>query len=79
MVMDETKHVFPGGGVGEPLRVCQQETFAVCHLGCRPAHCLQLEVCRCFHWVLCMLDQVPVQGLRYCSSHGGFDVQGVSE
>ena len=28
MVMDETLHVFPGGGVGELFRVCQQEVFA---------------------------------------------------
>ena len=33
MVMDETQHVFLGGGVGESLRVCQQEAFAMCHLG----------------------------------------------
>ena len=29
MVMDETQHVLPGGGVVELLRVCQQEVFAV--------------------------------------------------
>ena len=33
MVMDETLHVFPGGGVSELLRVCQQEVFAVYHSG----------------------------------------------
>ena len=39
MVMDETQHVFPGGGVGELLRVCQQEVFAVYHLCCCSADC----------------------------------------
>ena len=29
MVMDETQHVFLGGGVGELLSVCQQEALAV--------------------------------------------------
>ena len=33
MVIDETQHVFPGGGVSELLRLCQQEVFAVYHLG----------------------------------------------
>ena len=33
MVMDETLHVLPGEGVRELLRVCQQEVFAVYHLG----------------------------------------------
>ena len=31
MVMDETQHEFPGGGVGELLFVRQQEAFAVRH------------------------------------------------
>ena len=39
MVMDETLHVFPGGGVRELFRVCQQEVFAVYHLGCCSADC----------------------------------------
>ena len=33
MIMDETQHVFSGGGVCELLPVCQQEAFAVYHLG----------------------------------------------
>ena len=40
MVMDETLHVFPGGGVGELFRVCEQEVFAVYHLGRCSADCL---------------------------------------
>ena len=40
MVMDETLHVFPGGGVGELLRVCEQEVLAVYHLGRCSADCL---------------------------------------
>ena len=44
MVKNETHHVFPGGGVGELLRVCQQEAFAVRHLGCCHAACLQCVV-----------------------------------
>ena len=39
MVMDETLHVFPGGGVGELFRVCQQEAFAVYHLACCSEEC----------------------------------------
>ena len=39
MVMDETLHVFPGGEVSELLCVCQQEVFAVYHLGCCSADC----------------------------------------
>ena len=39
MVMDETLHVFSGGGVGELIRVCQQEVFAVYHLGRCSADC----------------------------------------
>ena len=38
-VMDETLHVFPGGGVGELFSVCQQEVFAVYHLGRCSADC----------------------------------------
>ena len=40
MVLDETLHVFPRGGVGELLRVRQQEVFAVYHLGRCSADCL---------------------------------------
>ena len=39
LVTDERQHVFPGAGVGELLRVCQQEVFAVYHLGRCPADC----------------------------------------
>ena len=39
IVMDETLHVFPVGGVGELLRVCQQEVFAVYLLGRCSADC----------------------------------------
>ena len=39
MLVDERQHVFPRGGVGELLRVCQQEVFAVYHLGPCPADC----------------------------------------
>ena len=39
MVMDETLHVFPGPGVGDLLRVCQQEVFAVYHFGRCSADC----------------------------------------
>ena len=39
MVINETQHVFPGGGVGELLRVCQQEALAVEHLGRCSADC----------------------------------------
>ena len=39
MVMDETQHVFPRGGVSELLGVCQQEVFAVYHLGPCSADC----------------------------------------
>ena len=39
MVMDETLHVFPGGGVGELFRVCQQEVFAGYHFGRCSADC----------------------------------------
>ena len=37
MVMYDTQHVFPGGGVGESFLLCQQEVFAMCHFGPRPA------------------------------------------
>ena len=33
MVKNETEHVFPGSGVRDFLRVCQQEVFAVYHSG----------------------------------------------
>ena len=39
MVMDERQHGFPGSVVSELLRVCQQEVFAVYHLGCCSADC----------------------------------------
>ena len=39
MVMDETLGVFAGGRVGELFRVCQQEVFAVYHLGRCSADC----------------------------------------
>ena len=39
MVVDETLQVFPGGGVGELFRVCQQEAFAVYRLGRCSADC----------------------------------------
>ena len=39
MVMDETLHVFPGGGVGELFRVCQQEVFVVYHFRRCSADC----------------------------------------
>ena len=39
MVINETQHVFPGGGVRELLRVYQQEVLAVYHLGCCSADC----------------------------------------
>ena len=39
MVMDETQHVSPGDQVGEFLCVCQQEAFAVYHLGPCSADC----------------------------------------
>ena len=39
MVMDETLHVFPCGWVGQLLRVCQREVFAVYHLGRCSADC----------------------------------------
>ena len=39
MVMDETQHVFPGGGVGELSCVCQQERFPVYDLGRCSADC----------------------------------------
>ena len=37
MVMNETHHVFPGCGVDELLRVCQQGAFLMCHLSRCPA------------------------------------------
>ena len=39
MVMDDTLHVFPGDGVCELFRVCQQDVFVVYHLGCCSADC----------------------------------------
>ena len=40
MQMGDTQHVFPGDGVGQLLRVCQQEAFAVHNLGCCSADCV---------------------------------------
>ena len=40
MVMDETLHVFPGSGVFELFRVCQQKVLAVYHLSRCSADCL---------------------------------------
>ena len=39
IVVQETQHVFAGGGVGELLRLCQQEVFAVYHLDRCSADC----------------------------------------
>ena len=39
MVIHERLHVTPGSGVGELFRVCQQEVFAVYHLGGCSADC----------------------------------------
>ena len=39
MVMDETVHLFRGGGVHDLFRVCQQEVFAVYHLARCSADC----------------------------------------
>ena len=47
MVMDETLHVFPGGGVDELFNVCQQEVFAV-------------EVRCCLHWAFPVFGEVSV-------------------
>ena len=55
MVMDKLQHAFPGGGVGKLFRVCQQEAFAMCPLGRRPADRFWFEVCRCLHQVFCVL------------------------
>ena len=55
MVIDELHHVFPGNGVGELPRVCQQEAFAMCHLGRCPADRFQLEVCHCLLRFFCLL------------------------
>ena len=60
MVIDETLHVFPGGGVVELLRVCQQEVFAVYHLGRRSADCFQLEVRCCLHGAFRVFGEVSV-------------------
>ena len=51
MVIDETLHVFPGSGVGELFRVCQQGVFAVYHFGGCCANCFWLEVRCCLHRV----------------------------
>ena len=51
MVMDETHHVFPGGGVGELLCVCRQEACVMRHLNRCSADRFQLEVCRSFYRV----------------------------
>ena len=77
MVRDETEHVFPGGGVGELPRVCQQEGLAVYHLGCCSANCLQLVVCYCPHPVLRVFGEVPLQGLCHGPSHSGLLYEGI--
>ena len=60
IVMDETQHLFPGGRVGELLRVCQQEVFAMYHLGRCSADCFLLEV-RCWlHRVFRVFGEVSV-------------------
>ena len=51
MVFDENWHVFPGGGVGELLRVCQQDAFVVYHSGRCPADCLsKKKSLPCLSW-----------------------------
>ena len=55
MVMDETHHLFPGCAFRGLLPVCQQEAFAMHHLGCCPADRFQLEVCCCLHRIFCVL------------------------
>ena len=60
IVIAETLHVFPGGGVGEFFPVCQPEVFAVYHLGRFPADCFQLEVCCCFHRAFRVFGEVSV-------------------
>ena len=60
MVMDELQHVFPGDGVGELLRVCQQEAFAVYHLGRCSADCVWLEVGCCPHRDFLVFGEVSV-------------------
>ena len=60
MVMDETLHVFPDGGVGELFRLCQQEVFAVYHLGRCSADCFWLEVRCCLHWAFRVFGEVSV-------------------
>ena len=72
MVMDETQHLFPGGGVGELLRVCQQEVFAVYHFGPCSADCFYLEVRCCPDRVSRVFGEVSVWGLCHRSSHSGF-------
>ena len=79
MVMDETLHVFPGRWVGELLRVCLQEVFAVYHLGRCSADCFQLEVRCCLHGAFSVFGKVSVQGLCHRPSHGGFVDQGILE
>ena len=77
MVMDETQHVFLGGGVGELLHVCQQQALAVYHLGRCPVDCLKLEVRCCPHRVFRVFGEVPLQGLCHRPSHSGLFDQGI--
>ena len=79
MVMVETQHVFPGGEVGELLRVCQQEAFAVYHLGRSSADCFQPEVRCCPRRVLCVFGEVLLQGPCHRPSHDGLLDQGIPE
>ena len=77
--MDETQHVFPGGGVGQLFRVCQQEALAVYHFGRCSADPLYLEMRCCSHRVLCVFGEVPLQGLCHRPSHDGPLDQEISE
>ena len=79
MVMDEKQHVFPGGGVVELLRVCQQEVFAVYYFGRCSTDCFQLVVRCCPHRVLRVFGEVSVLGLCHRPSHSSFLDQGIPE
>ena len=79
MVMDETQHVLPGGGVGELLLVYSQEAPAGYHLGRCSADCLWLEVGCCPHPVPRIFGEVPLQGLCHRPSHGDLLDQGIPE
>ena len=79
MVMDESLHVFPGGGVGEVFRLCQQEVFAVYHLGRCSANCFWLEVRCCIYGAFRVFGELSVRGLCHRPSHGGLLDQGIAE